>query len=185
MVAATPVRTAPNLVHCAPPTCYEQTSPKESSMIRSAVLIVIATLAVLGALAAVGPFGAAHAAPDAPANTAPGKAAPSKADLLTAEKAAWDTAQPVMQRYCAKCHILGGSAATAKKLKRFNITSYPVSGNRAATAGFSVREALGLTGKSPRMPSDQPGAVKGDDLAKVKAWTDAWVAADQAGAHAQ
>jgi hypothetical protein len=162
-----------NPVHCARRTCYEQTSPKESSMTRPAVLALIVTLCA-------GAFGVARLADAAPDQAKPA----SKPDLLAAERAAWDTAQPVMQRYCAKCHIVGGSAATAKKLKRFNITSYPVSGNRAATAGFSVREALGLTGKSPRMPSDQPGAVKGDDLAKVKAWTDAWAAAEQAGAHA-
>jgi hypothetical protein len=33
------------------------------------------------------------------------------------------------------------------------------------------------------MPKNNPGAVQGDDLAKVKAWAEAWKAADAAGAH--
>jgi hypothetical protein len=33
------------------------------------------------------------------------------------------------------------------------------------------------------MPYDKPGSVKGDDLAKIKAWTDAWEAAEKGGAH--
>jgi hypothetical protein len=33
------------------------------------------------------------------------------------------------------------------------------------------------------MPFDKPGSVHGDDLAKIKAWADAWEAAEKAGAH--
>jgi hypothetical protein len=48
-----------------------------------------------------------------------------------------------------------------------------------------VREVLGLTpDKAAKMPLGDPGIVKGDELAKIKAWTDAWEAADKAGAHA-
>jgi mono/diheme cytochrome c family protein len=118
----------------------------------------------------------ASAAPDA----GPGKAGSA---ALAAELAAWKTAKPVFDSYCAGCHSKSGEKTSARKLSRFDITSYPIGGRHAATIGVTVRKVLGLSGRKPTMPSGKPGAVTGDDLAKVKAWTDAWVAADAAGAH--
>jgi hypothetical protein len=43
---------------------------------------------------------------------------------------------------------------------------------------------LGLSGKKAKMPADKPGSVTGDDLALIRAWTDAWDVADKAGTHA-
>jgi len=135
---------------------------------------------------------AAPAAPAAPAKPAtpalrppPPKPDPAqaKADLLAAETRAWDATKPVLQTYCANCHTKGGKGATKKKLAHFDMTSYPVTGHHAATIGATMRNVLGLSGKKPTMPFGKPGAVAGDDLTAVKAWTNAWDAADKGGAH--
>lgn len=109
--------------------------------------------------------------------------ADSKNDLLAAERDAWNTAKPVFDRACASCHTTNGKKASKKKLDHFNFDSYPPGGHHAATIGVTIRKVLGLSGKKATMPDDKPGSVKGDDLAKIKAWTDAWQAAEKAGAH--
>lgn len=121
-----------------------------------------------------------------PAKAAPSKAAPakSKADLLAAENKAWDAATPVFQKYCIRCHTKGGKDATKKRLDHFNITSYPPAGHHSATIALTVRDVLGISGKTPKMPFGNVGVVQGDELAAIKAWTDAWQAADKGGAHA-
>jgi hypothetical protein len=134
-------------------------------MIRSAVVaLLITTLGACGN----------------PAEAAP----PAKADPLAAETKAWNAAQPVFDKYCAHCHTEGGAKASKKKLNRFNFTAYPPTGSHAKTIGTTIRGVLGLDGGKPKMPADKPGSVTGDDLAHLKAWADAWDAADQAGAHA-
>jgi mono/diheme cytochrome c family protein len=135
-------------------------------MIRSAVVALLITLGACGN----------------PAEAAP-PPAPAKGDPLAAETKAWKAAQPVFEKYCAHCHTDGGAKATKKKLNRFNFTSYPPIGTRAKTIGITVREVLGLSGGKPKMPADKPGSVAGEELAQIKAWADAWEAADKAGAH--
>jgi mono/diheme cytochrome c family protein len=110
-------------------------------------------------------------------------AADPKAELLTAENKAWEAAKPVFVRACAACHTSSGAKASKKKLDHFSFDSYPPGGPHAATIGRTIREVLGLSGKKATMPSNKPGSVQGDDLAAIKAWTDAWQAAEKAGAH--
>ena len=106
-----------------------------------------------------------------------------KADLLAAERAAWDTARPVFDKSCATCHTKAGKKSAKKKLDHFDMDTYPPGGHHTATIGFTISEVLGLTGKKPTMPFDKPGSVKDDDLAKIKAWTEAWQASEKGGAH--
>ena len=110
-------------------------------------------------------------------------AADPKAELLTAENKAWENAKPVFVRACAGCHTSGGAKASKKKLDHFNFDSYPPGGHHAATIGRTIRDVLGLSGKKATMPSDKPGSVQGEDLANIKAWTDAWEASEKASAH--
>lgn len=130
----------------------------------------------------------APAAPPAPPPTVtaePPKAPPAdpKADALAAETAAYDKAKPVFDKYCSTCHTKAGKKSAKKKLDHFDMDSYPFGGEHTAFIGNHIRDVLGLSGKKATMPYDKPGSVKGDDLAKIKAWTDAWEAADKGGAH--
>jgi hypothetical protein len=120
--------------------------------------------------------------PAKPAEPEPPKADP-KAELLAAETAAWDRAKPAFDKYCATCHTKDGKKAAKKKLDHFDMGSYPPGGHHTATIGFTIRDVLGISGKKPTMPFDKPGSVKGDELAAIKAWTDAWEAAEKGGAH--
>lgn len=124
--------------------------------------------------------------PPAPPPPPPAKPDPAqvKAELLAAEMTAWSAAKPVFEKHCASCHAKGGKGATKKKLSEFDITSYPVAGHHPTKTGEETREVLGLEGKKATMPFGKPGAVKGDELAAVKAWTEAWDQAQRAGAHA-
>jgi hypothetical protein len=106
-----------------------------------------------------------------------------KAELLAAETSAWETAKPVFTKYCAHCHTNDGKKAAKKKLDHFAMDTYPLGGHHTATIGFTIRDVLGISGKKSTMPDDKPGSVKGDDLATIKAWTDAWEAAEKGGAH--
>jgi len=125
---------------------------------------------------------------EAPKPTEPEKpAAPPKPDpkveLVAAETSAWTTAKPVFEKYCATCHTKDGKKAAKKKLDHFDMGTYPPGGHHTATIGFTIRDVLGISGKKATMPFDKPGSVKGDELAAIKAWTDAWEAAEKAGAH--
>ncbi|HEU0036142.1 MAG TPA: c-type cytochrome [Kofleriaceae bacterium] len=127
-------------------------------------------------------------APTPPAEppTEPAPAEPAKdpkAELLAAETTAWDKAKPVFEKYCASCHTKAGKKSAKKKLDHFDMDSYPPGGHHTATIGFTIRDVLGISGKKATMPYDHPGTVKGDDLAAIKAWTDAWEAAEKGGAH--
>lgn len=107
-----------------------------------------------------------------------------KADLLAAENAAYDNAKPVFRKYCASCHTKGGKKATGKKLGHFDMTTYPFGGAHTKSIGNEVRVVLAIDGnKKATMPDDKPGSIKGDDLALIKAWTEAWQAAGAAGVH--
>lgn len=108
-----------------------------------------------------------------------------KAALLASETSAWETAKPVFMKYCATCHTKDGKKASKKKLDHFSLDTYPIGGHHTATIGFTIRDVLGLGDKKATMPYDKPGSVKGDDLAAIKAWTDAWEAAQKAEAHPQ
>ena len=107
----------------------------------------------------------------------------SRAELLASERTAWDAAKPVFDKACASCHTKAGKKAAKKKLDHFDMDSYPLGGHHTQTIGVTIRNVLGISGKKPTMPFDKPGSVQGDDLAKIKAWTDAWAAAEQAAAH--
>ncbi|HVV85234.1 MAG TPA: hypothetical protein VHE35_19365 [Kofleriaceae bacterium] len=123
------------------------------------------------------------AGPATPTDTSP-EAAAHRAELLAAENAAYEQARPVFEEFCAGCHTQGGARATGKKLGHFDMTSYPFAGHHAGEAGPKIREVLGIGGGKPTMPDDHPGAVRGDELAKIAAWAEAWDAAQAAGAHA-
>lgn len=107
-----------------------------------------------------------------------------KGELLAAETAAYEKAKPVFDKYCASCHTKSGKKATAKKLDHLDMTTYPFGGEHAKSIGNEVRVVLGIDGgKKPTMPFDKPGTVKGDDLAAIKAWTEAWQEAGKGGVH--
>lgn len=106
-----------------------------------------------------------------------------KADLLAAERAAYEKAKPVFDKWCAKCHTKGGKMAAAKKLDHFDMTVYPFGGHHALELGTQLRTSLGIDGSKPTMPFDKKGAVKGEELALIAAWADAFDAAHEGGAH--
>jgi hypothetical protein len=134
----------------------------------------------------------APAAPSAPAPVAepvaPEPPAPApvdpKAELLAAETAAYEKAKPVFAAHCARCHQQGGARAKKKTLAHFDMTSYPFGGDHAAEIGEEIREVLAIGGGKPSMPADKKGAVKGEELALIAAWADAFEAARAGGAHA-
>jgi hypothetical protein len=106
-----------------------------------------------------------------------------KADLLAAETAAYEKARPVFEAHCAKCHIKASKKAKPKTLGHFDMTSYPFGGHHAEDISAEVRKALGIGGGKPTMPFDDPGAVKGEELALIAAWADAYDKAHEGGAH--
>ena len=121
--------------------------------------------------------------PEKPAEPAKPDPAKVKADLLAAETSAWETAKPVFVKSCGTCHTKAGKKAAKKKLDHFDFDTYPPGGHHTGTIGFTIRDVLGISGKKATMPDDKPGSVKGDDLAKIASWADAWEAAEKAGAH--
>ena len=106
-----------------------------------------------------------------------------KADLLAAETAAFEKAKPVFEKHCARCHTKGQKLATAKKLKHFDMTSCPFGGEHAVELGAEIRKVLGVGGGKVTMPFDKKGAVKGEELALIEAWADAFDASHKGGAH--
>jgi hypothetical protein len=119
-------------------------------------------------------------APDAAPTPDPAQV---KADLLAAETAAYEAAKPVLTKYCASCHDKAGKSASSKKLGHFNMTTYPFGGHHAGEMAATMREVLGIDGSKPTMPKNKPGAVKGDELALIAAWADAFEASHEGGAH--
>lgn len=91
------------------------------------------------------------------------------------EEAAYATAKPAFARHCFRCHTTSGRKSTRKALKHMTMDRYPFGGHHAGEAGQAIRKVLGIGGATkPTMPSDKPGAVTGDDLAKIAAWADAF-----------
>lgn len=126
------------------------------------------------------PIPSAPAEPGDPAMPDP---AMIRAELVAAETAAFERAKPVFDRYCMKCHATSGSKASKKKLDHFDMTTYPFAGEHALEISREIRGTLGLTGKKVTMPADKKGAVKGDELALIAAWADAFDASHAGGAH--
>lgn len=118
-----------------------------------------------------------------PPEPTPAPKADPKAELLATEMAAYDKAKPAFDKWCAKCHSQGNKLATKKKLEHFDMTKYPFGGHHAMEVSKEIREALGIDGSKPTMPADKKGAVKGEELAAIKAWADAFDAAHAGGAH--
>jgi mono/diheme cytochrome c family protein len=106
-----------------------------------------------------------------------------KTALLADERAAYETAKPVFDKYCAGCHAHDGKQATKKKLDHFEMSSYPFGGHHAATLGPTIRKVLAIDGGKATMPYKKPGSLGADDLAAIAAWAKAWDAAQAAGAH--
>lgn len=157
---------------------------------------VLLVLAACGASQAPAPVPDPIAPPVAPApapapapvaTPAPPAPAPAPAPVTTdaprsAELVAFEQAKPVFDKWCARCHADGGRATSAKKRSHFDMTRYPFGGHHADDIADEVREVLGLTGKKPTMPPDKKGAVRGDELALIQAWADAFDAAHATGA---
>ncbi len=104
-----------------------------------------------------------------------------KKDAMDAELAAFEKAKPVFETSCKGCHFKGQKNASAKKLAEFEMTAYPFAGKH--NTAKDIREVLAIGGGKPTMPKTKPGSVKGDNLAAIAAWADAWDAAEAAGAH--
>ena len=104
-----------------------------------------------------------------------------KKEAMDKETAAFEKAKPVFEGACKSCHVKGQKNANAKKLGAFDMSAYPFTGKHAATA--DLRKVLGIGGGKATMPKVKPGSVKGDDLAAITAWADAFDAAEAAGAH--
>jgi mono/diheme cytochrome c family protein len=120
--------------------------------------------------------------PESPAE-APPDPAKIKAELLAAETAAYEKAKPVFDKHCAKCHTKTGTKTSQKKLGHFDMTTYPFGGHHAMEIAAEIRKSLGIDGRKPTMPFDKKGAVKGEELALIAAWADAFDASHNAGAH--
>jgi hypothetical protein len=127
---------------------------------------------------------AGHGAPAEPAEPAePSPPAPDPAQqLAAAELAAYEQAKPVLEKYCAGCHVKGGKNAKPKTLAHLDMTAYPFTGHHAEEISGEIREVLGATGKKATMPRSKPGSVKGEELALILAWADAFDAAHAASA---
>jgi hypothetical protein len=100
-----------------------------------------------------------------------------------AELAAYKKALPVFQKYCGDCHTPRKRRKPKKAWKHFTMGSYPFGGHHAHEIGKEIREALGVGGGKATMPKDDPGSVKGAELALVVAWSRAFDRAHPKGGH--
>ena len=130
-----------------------------------------------------GMAGSGSASATEPAKPAEPDPAQVRAELLAAENAAFEKAKPVFDKFCAKCHSKSGSKQSQKKRDHFDMTTYPFGGHHAETIASEVRKSLAIGGGKPTMPADNKGAVKGDDLAAIAVWADAFEKAHAGGAH--
>jgi hypothetical protein len=126
---------------------------------RTAFLIVAAT--VMGA-ALVHAHGGSHGQLTGP--------------VTQEERAAFAAARPVFEQHCFRCHTAKGRKARPKSLAHLTMDRYPFGGHHASEAAAVIRGVLGAgpEKKEASMPSDDRGAVTGDQLAKVLAWADAF-----------
>jgi hypothetical protein len=99
--------------------------------------------------------------------------------VTVAEQAAFAEARPAFERHCLRCHSKDGKKAKAKARAHLDMTRYPFGGHHAGEAGAAIRAALGVGPNAHKatMPSDEPGVVKGDELASILRWADAFDAA--------
>ena len=105
-----------------------------------------------------------------------GRHAAVPAHTPTAEEtAAFEIAKPVFERHCFRCHTTAGKKSKHKALDHLSMDQYPFGGHHADEAGAAVREVLGADAHGEAtMPSDDRGAVRGDDLTKIVAWAAAF-----------
>ena len=135
------------------------------------------------------PMGAGEAPPtepqptEEPAPQPPPDPAQVKAELVAAEKSAFEMAEPVFKQHCARCHVKGEKKAKAKTLGHFDMTTYPFGGHHADEISAKIRKVLAIGGGKPTMPKDDRGAVQGDELSLIAAWADAYDRAHAGGAH--
>lgn len=105
-------------------------------------------------------------------------------DPVAVEHAAYERAKPVFERHCAGCHQQGQPKATKKALTHFDMTTYPFGGHHARDIDVSIRKVLGADGGKPTMPKGKAaGSVRGEDLAAILTWTEAFAAAKASGSH--
>jgi hypothetical protein len=90
------------------------------------------------------------------------------------EIAAFEKAKPAFVRHCFRCHTSAGKKSKPKALAHLSMDGYPFGGHHADESGTVIRKVLGAGGGKPTMPSDEPGAVTGEDLARILAWADAF-----------
>jgi hypothetical protein len=91
------------------------------------------------------------------------------------ELSAFARAKPIFEQHCFRCHTTSGKKSKRKAMEHMNMNGYPFEGHHAGEAGQAIRKVLGIGRPTkPTMPSDDPGAVKGDALAKIAAWADAY-----------
>jgi hypothetical protein len=128
---------------------------------RGAALLLITTI-VLGGATAARAHGGKHASLSGP--------------VTEEERAAYEAARPAFERHCFRCHTAKGRKAKQKSLSHLSMDRYPLGGHHAAEAGAVIRRVLGAgpDKKPATMPSDDRGAVTGDDLSKILAWADAF-----------
>ncbi len=120
----------------------------------------IALFCALGAAAASAHGGHEHSAPPAP---------------TPEERAAFEAARPAFERNCFRCHTTAGKKSKRKAMQHLAMDTYPFGGHHANEVGKVIRKVLGGGGAGKAtMPSDDPGAVTGDDLRLIKAWADAF-----------
>ena len=91
------------------------------------------------------------------------------------EIAAFEVAKPVFEQHCFRCHTAEGKKSKRKALDHLSMDHYPFGGHHADEAGSAIRKVLGADENTKAtMPSDDRGAVRGDDLAKIVAWAAAF-----------
>lgn len=91
------------------------------------------------------------------------------------ELTAYEAAKPVFERHCFRCHTAAGKKAKRKSLDHLTMDGYPFGGHHASDAANVIRKVLGVGGSAKAtMPSDDPGVVAGDELARVLTWADAF-----------
>jgi hypothetical protein len=113
-----------------------------------------------------------------------GHASAKKHKPTAEELAAFQQAKPAFERHCFRCHTTTGKKEKRKALEHMSMDAYPFGGHHAGEAGNAVRDVLGV-GENAKttMPADDKGAVTGDDLAKIVAWTKAFDRAQAGGDH--
>lgn len=112
----------------------------------------------------------------------PAEEAPHEHGLAASEpseRAAYERARPVFERYCASCHT--SSAGKRAALRHFTMDGYPFGGHHAAQISSTIREVLGASGQPATMPKDRAGVIQAEELRAILDWADAFDRAHAAG----